>query len=421
MWIATKVPTVSYTYAFSMPPVGGADLTFCVKWGTIRVYTGKDCGEHRWKMMKIQYCIPCLLGLEGLIADELRAMDALEVNAENGRVLFAGDEHMLARANICSRYAERIQVLVGSFPAHSFEELFQGTKALPWEAWIGKNDAFPVKGYSLNSDLFSVSDCQSIIKKAVVERLKLQYRVPWFAETGAVYQIQFSIMKNEVTLLLDTSGSGLHKRGYRPVSNAAPLKETLAASLCTLARLREYHTLYDPMCGSGTIPIEGALLACNIAPGIRRRFTAETWAQVPAQVWAQERERARSLERRDVPFRAFGSDIDAAALDIARENAKRAGVEAYISFTRADIGDFRPQTERGTVIVNPPYGERLLDVEAAKQLCAQMGRLFVPRHGWSYCIISSDEAFEKSFGRKADKRRKLYNGMMKCQYYMYFK
>lgn len=245
--------------------------------------------------MKINFVIPCLLGLESVIAGEMKELGAEDVISENGRVLFSGDENILARANICSRFAERIQILVGDFFARSFEELFQGTKALPWEEWIGDEDAFPVKGYSINSTLFSVSDCQSIIKKAVVERLKSKYGISWFSETGPVHQIQFSIMKDKVSLLLDTSGTGLHKRGYRPEANAAPIKETLAASMCSLARLRSYHTLYDPMCGSGTILIEGAMMVHNIAPGVNRNFSAERWDVIPDNVWTQERERARSL------------------------------------------------------------------------------------------------------------------------------
>ncbi len=371
--------------------------------------------------MQIEFCVPCLLGLEGLIADELRMMDAANVRAENGRVLFSGDEYMLARANIRSRYAERILVVVGSFEAHSFEELFQGTKRLPWEKWIGKKDKFPVKGYSLNSDLFSVSDCQSIIKKATVERLKDTYGVPWFEESGALYQIQFSIMKNVVTLMIDTSGRGLHKRGYRPEANAAPLKETLAAALCNLAHLRHYHTLYDPMCGSGTILIEGALMALNIAPGLHRHFTAERWLQAPAEIWQAEREAAVALQKTDVDFHAYGSDTDPEALSIARENARRAGVADYITFEQKDVKDFAPVTEKATVIVNPPYGERLLDVKAAQEIYRTLGKRFIPAKGRSYYIITADEDFEKSFGRKADKRRKLYNGMIKCQVYMYFK
>lgn len=371
--------------------------------------------------MQINFVIPCLLGLEKLIADEMKVIGAENVVAENGRVLFSGDEHILARANICSRHAERIQILVGSFEALSFEDLFQGTKALPWEQWIGAYDAFPVKGYSINSALFSVSDCQSIIKKAVVERLKSKYNISWFDETGPTYQIQFSIMKNKVSLLIDTSGVGLHKRGYRLEAGGAPIKETLASSLCSLARLREYHTLYDPMCGSGTILIEGAMLANNIAPGLNRHFSAERWQNIPESVWNEERDRAKSLEITDSRFVAYGSDIDEKTLEIAKANAVRAGVDKYITFEKKDICNFAPKSEKGTVICNPPYGERLLDLKEAERLYKVMGERFKPQRGWGYYIISPSEDFELFFGKKADKRRKLYNGMIKCQLFMYFK
>jgi putative N6-adenine-specific DNA methylase len=266
-----------------------------------------------------------------------------------------------------------------------------------------------------------VSDCQKIIKKAVVERLKETYAVPWFEESGALYQIQFSIMKNRAHLMIDTSGRGLHKRGYRPEANAAPLKETLAAALCEIAHLKPYHTLYDPMCGSGTILIEGALMALGVAPGIQRRFTADTWRQVPPEIWQEERRLARAMQRTDVEFHAYGSDIDEAALAAARQNAKRAGVEKFITFEKKDVRDFAPVTEKATVIVNPPYGERLLDDRQAKDLYKVLGERFRPARGRSYTVITSDEDFERSFGRRADKRRKLYNGMIKCQVYMYFK
>ncbi|MDR3314847.1 MAG: class I SAM-dependent RNA methyltransferase [Oscillospiraceae bacterium] len=371
--------------------------------------------------MPLTYLIPCLLGLEGLIAEELRAMDAQNVRAENGRVLFEGEPAILARANLRCRYAERVQLLLGSFEARSFEELFQGTKALPWEDWIGARDAFPVKGYSLNSTLFSVSDCQAIIKKAVVERLKPRYGIEWFEETGAVRQIQFSIMKDKVTLVLDTSGAGLHKRGYRLAAGEAPLKETLAAALCRLAHLRPYHDLYDPMCGSGTILIEGAMMARNIAPGLGRSFSAERWEQIPRQVWRDEREKAASLATAAPEFMAYGADIDSAGLETALENARRAGVDRQIQFQQADLKDFAFKGERGTLITNPPYGERLLDQQAAQAITALMGRLFTPQKGRSYSVISPAEDFEHTFGRKADARRKLYNGMMKCHVYLYYK
>lgn len=371
--------------------------------------------------MTYDYCIPCLLGVEGLIADEIRALQAENVVAENGRVLFSGDESVLARVNICSRLAERVQIVVGSFVAKSFEELFQGTKALDWERFIGERDAFPVKGYSINSGLFSVSDCQSIIKKAVVERLKSKYGLVWFDETGPVHQIQFSINKDVVTLLLDTSGAGLHKRGYRPQANQAPIKETLAAALCVISRLRPYHTLYDPMCGSGTILIEGAMMAMDIAPGVGRNFSAERWDQIDRSFWRTERERAKDLENKDCDFFAYGSDISSDAVELTRVNAERAGVSSKLSLRRADIRDFVPETEKGTLICNPPYGERLETDEDARVLYRVMGKVFERRRGWSYTIISPSETFEEEFGRRADKRRKLYNGMIKCQAFMYFK
>lgn len=371
--------------------------------------------------MQINMVAPCIFGLESLVSDELKRMDAQNVTAENGRVFFSGDENILARANICSRYSERIYIDVGSFEAHSFEELFQGTKALKWEQWISEYDEFPVKGHSVNSDLFSISDCQAIIKKAVVEHLKGVYNVDWFEETGARHQIEFSIIKNKVHLMIDTTGNGLHKRGYRPVANDAPLKETLAAAMCSLSRLRPYHTMYDPMCGSGTILIEGAMLVHNIAPGVNRNFSAERFEQIDYSVWDDERQRARENEIHESDFKAYGSDIDSSALEIARQNAERAGVGKYIKFARADIKNFRPVTERGTVVCNPPYGERMLTQAQVSELIKTMGRVFPQKHGFSYSIISPSEEFEELFGRKADKRRKLYNGMIKCQMYMYFK
>lgn len=371
--------------------------------------------------MQMKFSVPCLLGLEGLIADELRRMDAQNVAAQNGRVDFEGDEAVLARANICSRYAERILIRMGSFRAETFEELFQGVKKIPWEMFIGEKDAFPVKGYSLDSKLFSVSDCQAIIKKAVVERLKAKYNLNWFEETGTVYQIQFSIMKDTVTLFIDSTGTGLHKRGYRPVANAAPIKETLAAAMAELARVRHYHTLYDPMCGSGTILIEGAMKALNIAPGIHRTFACEKFPMIDDQIWRQERARAGDKVIRDADFKAYGSDIDFNALQIAQENARRAGVAMKIDFSKRDIKDFVRKSEKGTVICNPPYGERMLDIKNAEDIYRTMGKIFTPEHGWAYYIITPDEKFETVFGRKADKRRKLYNGMIKCQLYMYFK
>jgi len=375
-------------------------------------------------LSNIEFVVPCLLGVEGFIADELRLLDAQDVRAENGRILFCGGLELIARVNICSRFAERVQILLGEFEARSFEELFQGTKNLPWEQWIGAEDAFPVKGYSLKSDLFSVRDCQAIIKKAVVERLKKSYVLGQehiFTETGSMRQIQFAIMQNRVSLLIDTTGAGLHKRGYRPEAKEAPIKETLAAALCAASKLRSYHTFYDPMCGTGTIVIEAALMAQNIAPGLRRSFSAERWEQIPREIWDSERDRAKDLERPAPDFAAFGSDISSEAVALARETAARAGVADCVSFEVRDLADFAPQTERGTVICNPPYGERLMDAEQARALTRVMGQVFPQRRGWSYAVITPDADFENDFGRKADKRRKLYNGMIACTFYMYFK
>ncbi len=367
-----------------------------------------------------QYCAPCLFGVEGILGDELRRMGAADVRPENGRVLFSGGFDVLARANIMSRTAERIQILLGRFEARSFEELFQGVKALPWEQFIGKQDAFPVKGWSLNSQLHSVPDCQAIIKKAVVERLRGVYGVQWFDESAAKCQIQFTIMKDEVTLLLDTTGAGLHKRGYRAQAGGAPIKETLAAAIVDATRARRARLVCDPCCGSGTLLIEAAMAARAIAPGVRRAFSAMHWGSIPSEVWVTERQAARERQR-EVAFTGVGGDIDPEVLKLVGENAAKAQVVDCITASLADIKDFKPDGDSGTVLCNPPYGERLLDVQEAERLYRVMGQVFVPKAGWSYAIISPHEDFEALFGRKADKRRKLYNGMLKCQLYMYYK
>lgn len=369
----------------------------------------------------LTFCVPCLFGVESLAAQELRDMELENVRAENGRVLFSGGWGAMARANLNCRFGERVLLLLGEFPARSFEELFQGVRAIPWEEFLGREDAFPVTGSSLSSQLHSVPDCQSIIKKAVVERLKGKYSLSWFPETGPLHRIRFRILKDQVSLMVDTSGEGLHKRGYRAKSNTAPIKETLAASLCKLSRLRSDGHLIDPFCGSGTILVEGALLAWNIAPGLGRAFTAQTWGNVPASLWERERERARSLERRDSGFRAQGFDIDPASVELTLENARKAGVEQAVSASVGDIRDFSQEDPYGCVVCNPPYGERLLDVRQAEELYQVLGRVFQPRRGWSLGVITPDGDFETLFGRRADKRRKLYNGMIQCQYYQYFK
>lgn len=371
--------------------------------------------------MKLNFVAPCLFGIEGILADELRRMGVSDITAQNGRVLFSGDFNTLAKVNINSRYAERILINMGEFRAHTFTDLFEGTKALPWENFIGRDDAFPVNGHSLNSQLFSIPDCQSIIKKAIVERLKAKYNISWFNETGSEYKIRFSIMKDIATLMIDTSGEGLHKRGYRRVSNDAPIKETLAAAMCDTARIYPDTKLFDPFCGSGTILIEAAMHAAHIAPGLNRFFAAEKFSCIPDKVWRDERTEAMDAIRHGIDFEACGFDIDPQCVELTLANAKKAGVERYVRASVRDIGDFSLPEGRALTITNPPYGERLLDIQAAEEIYKTMGRVFGKAEGKKYYIISPHDEFERLFGRQADKRRKLYNGMLKCQLFMYFK
>ena len=372
-------------------------------------------------MEKLKMVAPCLFGTESIVADEFRRMGIENVVAENGRVLFEGSLNILARANINSRFAERIMINVGEFTAVTFTELFEGVKALPWEDYIGAKDTFPVNGWSINSQLHSVPDCQSIIKKAIVERLKAKYKISWFEETGPEYKIRFSIHKNSVTMMIDTSGDGLHKRGYRRNSNSAPIKETLAAAMCDLARIFPDTHIYDPFCGSGTILIEAAMMAKKMAPGLRRYFAAERFSFIPQNVWREERTRAQDLILNDIDFEGYGFDIDDSALELTMANAQKAGVAKYIKVKKADIKDFVSPTERSLIVTNPPYGERLLDVREAEKLYKIMGEKFKTGDGKKAFVISPHDEFEKHFGKTADKRRKLYNGMIKCQVYMYFK
>ena len=370
--------------------------------------------------MNHRFCVPCLFGLEGLVADELRRMGAAEVAAENGRVYFSGDEAMLARANLRLRTGERVLLELGRFEAKTFDALFEQTRALPWERWIPKDAAFPVTGHSLNSKLFSVSDCQKIIKKAIVERLKSRYHAAWFAESAETVQIRFSIMKDLVSLCIDTSGEGLHKRGYRPAANAAPLRETLAAAMVNLARYRGRDDFVDPFCGSGTIPIEAALIARNIAPGAKRRFAAMDWRTLDPRIWEQEREAARAGEFHG-NYRILGTDLDPKAVALAGANAERAGVADIVRFEVADARRFDRQTERGVIVTNPPYGERIGEKAEAEELYRAFGEAYRNSANWQLYLLSSHTEFERCFGAEADKKRKLYNGMIKCDLFMYYK
>ncbi|MBP5167419.1 MAG: class I SAM-dependent RNA methyltransferase [Oscillospiraceae bacterium] len=364
-------------------------------------------------------CAPCLFGLEGLVADELRRMGCENVRAETGRVLFDGDERALVRANLLLRTAERVYILVGEFHAGSFDELFEGVKALPWEKYIDRSGQFPVRGSSLDSALHSLPDCQKIIKKAAAVRLASKYGLQRLPESGELFQIRFSLLKDRASIYLDTSGVSLHKRGWRPNSNLAPLRETLAAAIVKLSRYKGRELFTDPFCGSGTIAIEAALAALNRAPGLSRGFAAEKWPCIPSALWKEERDAARAAEYRG-EYRIIAGDIDPAAIDVARDNARRAGVDKYITFSVADALKTPLPPGRGILATNPPYGERLLDAAAADSLYRAMGRLWRDADDWNIYVLTSSLDFEKSFGRRAVKRRKLYNGMIQCQLYQYF-
>ena len=370
-------------------------------------------------MTQYRMICPCLFGLESVLAGELKRMGAQNVAAQNGKVCFSGDAYLLARANLGLRTAERVLIELGRFHATTFEQLFQGVRSIPFEDFIGSRDAFPVKGWALDSKLMSVPDCQSIIKKAAVERLRAHYRMDWFPETGALHQLQFSIHHDEVTVMLDTSGAGLHKRGYRENANAAPIKETLAAGILDLARVYPDTVFCDPFCGSGTLVIEAALKAMNIPPCIRRRFSAQNFGFIEEAVWREERQRGIDGVRRDAAFFAYGSDIDPAAVELTKQNAKKAGVFSRILITKQDIRSLSIRSDITLIACNPPYGERLLEKKEAETLYSAMGEVMRPAFHAGKAVVTPSEHFEALYGEKAAKRRKLYNGMLKCQLYLY--
>ena len=369
-------------------------------------------------MSNFEFSVPCLFGLEGIAGDELRRLNCENVRVENGRVLFSGDESALARANISLRTGERVLIVLADFEAKTFEQLFQGVYNANLEDFIPKDGEFPVKGHCLNSQLMSVPDCQAIVKKAASKRLGEKYGVSWLPETGAKYQLQFSIMNDRVQLYLDTSGPGLHKRGYRAVGNDAPLRETLAAAMVILTRYRGREFLWDPFCGSGTIPIEAALIAKNRAPGIRRRFAAESFGWIDEKVWQNARGEAIDKEFKG-NYRILGSDNDPKCVSLSMANARKAGVSDCIEFRDGDATKMSLPTDSGILICNPPYGQRMMEQQSAQRLYAALGRHLKFADGWKKYIITSEPEFEHYFGRRADKKRKLYNGMIKCDYYMY--
>jgi len=368
--------------------------------------------------MKLQYIAPCLFGLEGIAGDELRRMGMGDVKVEDRRVFFSGDALTLAKANIGIRTAERVMVVLARFPAKTFEELFQGVLHTNLEDFIGKEDQFPVKGHCLNSQLMSVSDCQAIIKKAASRRLGEKYGISWLPETGIKYQLHFTILNDEVTLSLDTSGQGLHKRGYRAIGNDAPLHETLAAGMIQLTRYRGREFLWDPFCGSGTIPIEAALIAKNRAPGLSRSFAAQEYPWIPKEVWTQAREEARDKEFNG-KYRILGSDSDPQCVSLSFANAKKAGVSDCVTFADGDATKMSLPAESGILICNPPYGERMMEQHSAQRLYSALGRHLKFANDWKKFVITSEPEFEHWFGKRADKKRKFYNGKIKCDYYMF--
>ena len=372
-------------------------------------------------MKKMELIAPCHFGLEAVLKKEIYDLGYEITQVEDGRITFEGDEEAICRANIFLRTTERVLLIVGRFRAVTFEELFQGIKALPWEDFIPADGKFWVKkASSIKSKLFSSSDIQSIVKKAMVERMKQEDGMDWFPEDGASYPIRIFLYKDEVTVTLDTTGDSLHKRGYRQLSSKAPLTETLAAALILLTPWRADRILVDPLCGSGTFPIEAALIAANIAPGMKRHFLAETWDNLfPEELWESCFAEAEDMVNMDVSVDIQGYDIDGEVIKAARENAKRAGVDGLIHFQQRAVGELHHPKKYGFILTNPPYGERLEEKEALPALYAQIGRAYEGLDSWSMYLISGYEEAERYIGRRADKNRKIYNGMLKTYFYQY--
>ena len=364
---------------------------------------------------------PCFFGVEKMLANEIKSLGFEIVKTEDGRVTYKTDEYGIAKANIWLRCAERVHLKVAEFEAKSFDELFEGTKRINWAKYIPYGAQFPItKASSIKSKLHSIPDIQSIVKKAVVESLKKSY-----LETGRLkedkekYPIYVFIHKDKVTLTIDTTGVALHKRGYREKANKAPIRETLAAAIMYLTPWRPGRTLVDPMCGSGTLLIEAAMMGINMAPGLNREFISEKWRTLDKKIWWDTRKEAYDLMKEDLDFKIYGYDIDEDVIEIARENAEIAGVEDYIEFKVADATEFKSDEEYGFIVTNPPYGERLEDVDTVKMLYKQLGYAFRKLKNWSYYLITSYEDFENEFGQDATKKRKLYNGMLKSYLYQY--
>lgn len=371
-------------------------------------------------MDKIVLIATTTFGLEAIAKRELMNLGYTDLKVENGKVEFEATLKDIPRANIWLRTADRVLLKMGEFKALSFEELFQNTKALPWDEWIPEDGNFIVEGKSIDSKLYSISDCQRIVEKAIVEKLKTKYNVDWFNKTGAKYTVEVSLLKDIATLTIDTSGEGLHKRGYRDRAGDAPIKETLAAAMILLSYWNKDRVLYDPFCGSGTIPIEAAMIGRNMAPGLDRNFAAEDWHIIDKSHWADAKKEAFKLIDNDAKLHILGSDIDKRSILRARDNAANFGLEDDIAFFMKDMRDVDLHDEYGVVITNPPYGERIGEKAEITQLYKDLGKRFDELKTWSVYVITSDEDFEKKYGKKADKKRKLFNGRIKVDYYQYF-
>ncbi|MBM7615961.1 THUMP domain-containing class I SAM-dependent RNA methyltransferase [Alkaliphilus hydrothermalis] len=371
-------------------------------------------------MDKIQLIATAAFGLEAVVAREIKDLGYEDVQVDNGKVTFTADLMGICKSNLWLRTADRVLLKVGEFKARTFDELFEKTKALPWGDWIPEDGEFPVDGKSIRSQLASVPDCQAIVKKAVVEKMKLKYKRDWFEETQGRYRIEVALLNDIATLTIDTSGAGLHKRGYRTLSNKAPLKETLAAALIMLSYWNPDRVLIDPFCGSGTIPIEAAMIGKNIAPGMNRSFSAEEWPVIPKEFWRDARKETHDLAEWDRPLRIYGSDADGEVLKLARYHIEEAMLEDEIHVQKLPVQELASRFEYGCIVCNPPYGERLGEREEVEKLYRDMGKVFGKMDTWSHYIITSNPEFENLYGKKADRRRKLYNGRIECTYYQYY-
>lgn len=369
---------------------------------------------------KLELIATSTFGLEAVVKREVQALGYDEVKVSDGKITYTADKEGIVRSNLWLRTADRVLLKMGEFKAATFTELFEQTKALPWEEWIEEDGKFTVTGRSVKSTLFSTPDCQAIVKKAVVEKLKTKYQTEWFKETGAEYTIKVSLLKDIATLTIDTTGAGLHKRGYRAQAMEAPLKETIASALIQLSYWRNNRILLDPFCGSGTIPIEAALIGKNIAPGLNRRFASEAWACIPQELWKRARIAAFQAIRQDEKLKIHASDIDPQAIELAKENALEAGVDDCIEFSVRPVSQVKPGTEYGVVICNPPYGNRIGEKEELAEIYHTLGRNFRIRRTWSVYVLTAEEQFEALYGQKADRKRKLFNGNIRVDYYQFY-